>query len=247
MNSGSSSSAWRPCRGPHVAQAAQRVEAGLDRRHDRQPFAGGRDDGLLDDAGGLVDPLRQIGDQPVDLLRLRRRERDRPRRFLRDRVGARDEWPDVLLHRSDRLLRLPREPQRRDDRADLDRAPSPASRPRSRRGTGSDQPLVHRALRRRPPGASRRRAPVRRLRGRARSRTRACPCRRLTNSRPCRAASVARSRPSRAFSASIRRVSSPDAGRHQQRHRRARDRAEHERHDDCSRCAVISRHRVSPP
>ena len=40
-------------------------------------------------AGGLVDAPRQIGDQPVDLLRLRRGEGRGPRRLVGDRVDRR--------------------------------------------------------------------------------------------------------------------------------------------------------------
>ena len=71
-----------------VPQAAERGEGRLDRGDNGHSFAGWRDDGLLDDRRRFIDPPRELGDQPIDLLGLRRRERDGPRGLFGNRVRA---------------------------------------------------------------------------------------------------------------------------------------------------------------
>src|SRR5436190_18176248 len=105
-----------PVPGAHFPEAAQRAEGGLDRRHHGQAFAGGRNDGLLQDDGGLIHAPGQIRNQPVDLLRLRRGQRDGPRCFLGEGLGASNQRPHFLMYGLDRLLRLLRETKRRKDR-----------------------------------------------------------------------------------------------------------------------------------
>ena len=92
---------------------AQGAEHGLEGGHDRQAFARRGDDRLLNDAGGLVDADGQIGQQPIDLFGLNRRDRRRPRRLVGDRRGLGrnnrgllDEGPNVTMNVGDRLLRL---------------------------------------------------------------------------------------------------------------------------------------------
>ena len=98
IKSGSSSSAVPAVARP-LAEAAQGPEAGLERGDDRHPFAGRGDDGLLDDAGGLVDAHGQVGHEPVDLLGLGGGERGGLRRLVGDGCGLGDERPDVVLDR----------------------------------------------------------------------------------------------------------------------------------------------------
>ena len=55
--------------GTEIVKPAQGPQARLDGRNYRQSLARGRDDGFLQNAGGFVYPPRQIGDEPIDLLR----------------------------------------------------------------------------------------------------------------------------------------------------------------------------------
>ena len=77
----------------HVAQAAQRPETGFECGHNRQALAGRRDDGFLQDAGGLVHAPRHICNQPIDLLGLGGGEGYRAGGFFGDGVRASDERP----------------------------------------------------------------------------------------------------------------------------------------------------------
>ncbi len=88
--------------GPLV-EAAQGAETGLERGDDRQAFARGGDDGLLNDAGGLIDADGQIGQQPVDLLGLGGRDRRGPRRLVGDGRGlGRDDGACSMSGRTSR-------------------------------------------------------------------------------------------------------------------------------------------------
>src|SRR6185436_15197107 len=189
-------------------QAADGPQRGLYPGDDRHPFARRRDDGVLEDEGGLVDPAREIGDETIDFLRLHGPDHRRPVRFVGDRRRAGDERTEVFLHRRREIADLPGDPREDEDGADL--------HDRHQRGRGRDDgeeglvPVVHIPS---PgvPGGVALRAWLYASRPRSNALESVSRCR-FHSSRPWRAASPAFSRPSRAFSASRRRVSSPLAG-----------------------------------
>jgi len=89
----------------HVAEASQSAQSGLDRRHNGQSLTSRGDDGFLNDARGFVNPQRQIGDQPVDLLSLGRGQSHGAGRLLGNGVCPRDQRANLLVHRLEHLLR----------------------------------------------------------------------------------------------------------------------------------------------
>ena len=96
------------------------------------------------------DCSRELGDEAIDLFRLRGREGRRARRLVGDGRRPRDQRADLELDRRDHLLYLAREPRREDDRADLNQ------RHHERRdGDDPEEPFapsVHKASPRSPAG-----------------------------------------------------------------------------------------------
>ena len=87
---------------------------------DGETLARRRNDGFLHHPGRVLHALRELGYEPVDLLRLCCGESRRPGRLVRNGGRLGDERTDLLLDGRERLLCLPGDARGRHDCPDLD-------------------------------------------------------------------------------------------------------------------------------
>ena len=105
---GSSSSAPRPWRG-RSRRPCSAARPALSAAMMAMPSRAGVMIACWTTADGLIEADGEIGEQPVDFLRLGGDERRGPRRLVRDGRRPGDERLDVALKVGDGLLRLPRD------------------------------------------------------------------------------------------------------------------------------------------
>ena len=93
--------------GAHGPEAPERTQSRLQGGHHGETLAGRRNDGFLHHPGRVLHALRELGHEPVDLLRLCCGESRRPGRLVRDGGRLGDERTDqpIALVSTNAVLR----------------------------------------------------------------------------------------------------------------------------------------------